>query len=181
MFVNPYNLSPFGNWPSFSVMRPVGIVASVPMLLNISSPAAILRAVISIIVDSFKTQSVWAMTHVGKKVFKTQPSIADFYSAPSVVRPTRHIWVPASCQHSSPNSVSFRRLVVYVVSMLRGFLINLVSSNLSATARCSTPLLKLTDVCKRLISTVANAFPHHLFSNPNVSGFHCCKSVELHT
>jgi hypothetical protein len=179
MTIKPENLSPFSNAAGDSIVRPVSVIAAVSVLLNVSGPSAIFWAVVSIIIDAIKALTCRPLSHVSKEVFKVFPALANLYSTASVVRPARHSWVSAPSEHACPNAIGgcwFSNMM----TMLRSLFVNLVSRRFSATARCSLTILKLTDICKRLVTAVTKTFPHHLFCNPNICGFDRCKAVKLH-
>jgi hypothetical protein len=74
-----------------------------------SSPSAILRRVITVIVDSINSVVEWWVTHVTIEGFETSsPFMAHFYSPPSIVFELPIFLVVASSDYSAPNHVNSR-------------------------------------------------------------------------
>lgn len=86
-----------------------------------SGPTAVARFVVSVIVNSFQSQSARLCSHIGKKKDKRVPPIANRNAPTSVSFKPRNIWVSATRQHCSPNCVCGGRPVDCVpVSYLGG-------------------------------------------------------------
>ncbi len=75
-------------------------------LFKHSSPPAVFRGVVSIVVDSvYRHFARRFYAHVGKEVIKVSPSVAHGNSAPPVVGVVCRVFVVASRDHAAPCSV----------------------------------------------------------------------------
>lgn len=79
------------NWPS--ILR----------LFLRCGPAAVAWLVITIVVHPVNgVQRRWPMAHIGKEIFKSQPTVTNFDSSPAIVFPMIAMRVSATSQHSGP-------------------------------------------------------------------------------
>jgi hypothetical protein len=76
------------------------------VLLRICDPFAIGGFVTSIIVDAIERQARWAITHVGKEVFKCEPTLANTNSSSAVIKKIRVLRIAASLKHRFPAVIS---------------------------------------------------------------------------
>lgn len=75
---------PLGNSFGFPKDSQPDIIPGVVLLLNQSCPIAIFWAVVSVVISTLQSHSIWAFAHIVDKVFKVLPSFTDLYSTPSV-------------------------------------------------------------------------------------------------
>ena len=92
--------------------------AFISSLFYRSSPATISRLVVAVVVDTINALSGWSFSHIGKKVFKFVPSLANCNSTASVVLPVGRVGVGASAPNVLPSSVhnGIRRPLAMAVS-----------------------------------------------------------------
>ena len=100
-------LAPFSSGHSFPVMGYISTPTHVIGLLFRCCPPAIIRRVITIIVDTVnRVLGGWLQTHIGKEIFKRIfPPIADSDSSTSVSRVFRVSDVVASIFYASPRVI----------------------------------------------------------------------------
>lgn len=79
--------------------------ALIPLLFASCRPSAIPRFVITIVVEPIKHVAGRLVAHIGSKVFKCLPSIANRYSSSSIVAPLAHRRVFATVDHPFPCTV----------------------------------------------------------------------------
>lgn len=83
---------------------PSDVVRSVLRLLFARGPSAILRAVMTIVVNAIQRLAI-ARPHVGEEVLKGLPTLADLDTTPAVAREVRGRRVGAPVAHSLPDPV----------------------------------------------------------------------------
>jgi hypothetical protein len=79
--------------------------SSVSNLFSARGPTTIVGFIVSVWIYSIKATAGWTFAHVGKKVFKPMPAVANGNSAPAVVDKGLVSWNAASLQHSCPRRV----------------------------------------------------------------------------
>ncbi len=84
------------------------ISARVSLLLFGSGPLAVFFEVTKRIVFSVQGQADWLWSHIGKKVFKPQPLLADPYSSPAITLPCTIPLIRATATHRSPCAIRRR-------------------------------------------------------------------------
>lgn len=97
---------PFGKAKSLPIMSQHDIASPICLLLNASSPSAVARLVVAIIVWEPVNGVLWAwrQSNIGKKCVKGRdPRSADGDAATSVVREPRILWVAAATDHALPD------------------------------------------------------------------------------
>lgn len=77
-------------------------------LLELRSPTAVRRLVVSAVVDAVDAPPCRGLSHVGEKVLELFPSLANGDSAPSVILPAFLFGVFAAVDHSDPAAPCFR-------------------------------------------------------------------------
>lgn len=83
-----------------------GRASSISLLDASRRPSTIFGIVVSIIVNSIKSQAIGSFSHIFEKCKKVIfPRIAHGYSSGSVIFILRSLWVVASLNHSSPSKV----------------------------------------------------------------------------
>lgn len=105
--VNPCASAPFGERQSFTFPFNALIIASVKLLNGLSGPPAIIRGVITIVVDAINGMAHgWTRSHVsvehGERV---TPTLTDGNASPSVAMEVLSGWARASLDHVSPYMV----------------------------------------------------------------------------
>lgn len=83
----------------------VSVCPSIACLLSSRGPFAIFFAVIPVVINPFKRAIIWPSSHIGKKVFKSLPSLAVCDSTTSIIWPFRSIRVVTTTLHGPPYSV----------------------------------------------------------------------------
>lgn len=83
----------------------VSVCPSIARLLGSRGPSAIFLAVIPVVINSVKRAIFWPSSHIGKKVFKSFPSLAVCDSSSSIILPLRSVRVVTTALHGSPYSV----------------------------------------------------------------------------
>lgn len=105
-FTEPQFINPLRKRLSFSVVGNHARGASIQGLLPGRSPAAILRRVVAVIINSIQACTCGWIAHVRAKVQKgTPPPLADFYTSTAVARITYVVCVVAPANHASPGVV----------------------------------------------------------------------------
>ena len=82
--------------------------APVSRLRGHTSPSAIFRFVVSLIVNTINRRAAGALPHVGKKVLKNLPPVANGYATPAVVVERGVFRILASVAHGRPTAPSRR-------------------------------------------------------------------------
>jgi hypothetical protein len=78
-------------------------------LLIVGSPTTVVWFVIAIIVDTInRMRGTWLSAHIGKKIAKDMPTLADLNAAAAVVFEPWIIRISASGTHGNPRTI-FRR------------------------------------------------------------------------
>jgi len=94
---------PFTQKHGFSAKGDVTVIGLITHLLRVGSPPAILRRVVTVIINSVDTVlRGWSFTHVGIKVSKIIPPVADGNSFPTVRWILLIIPIITSASHVSP-------------------------------------------------------------------------------
>lgn len=101
-------LRPLHSGQRQSVMRNANVGLPVVRLLFTGRPAAILGAVGAVIVNAIQRVAGWAFAHIGHKVFKSVPSLADVNSALPIAVKRRITRVVASLLNCLPQNVCGR-------------------------------------------------------------------------
>jgi hypothetical protein len=92
-----------------SVKQYKNVVPAIALLLFVCRPPAILWRVVSVYVNSVNGMIFgWLFAHVGKKVFKLCPPVANRYSTPAVMSPRIAFGVLASVFDFVPSFVLWR-------------------------------------------------------------------------
>lgn len=84
------------------------VATSIVGLSLTSSPFAVIRLVVAIVVTTLKRLLSRTLAHVGKEVFKLLPSRADHDAASSIVSKLRAAWIRAARNHALPNDMGLR-------------------------------------------------------------------------
>jgi hypothetical protein len=136
-------------------------ISAVEHLFFFGCPPTVLRAVALVVVDPVDGHSGWALPHVGKKVFKGLPPVANSYSPPSVVTEAFDIGVFTPLPHPAPNIVCARvALTVLTIIPAVSFFVKQTATGVGST---------VPDVCSISIgclAAVASATPYHAAFRP---------------
>lgn len=121
------------------------------------SPSAIFFAIVAIVIYAIKRHPLWSRTHIGIKVFKLVPALANGYAASSIVFISRIFLISASRQHRKPHSID--RLETHTMLELFGP-ISFGRYFLTKTpARSSFPVFQSGSSHDNFVSTIAMAQP----------------------
>lgn len=88
-----------------SINREIMVETGVLLLLQLGLPLAVARFVIAVIINSSKSQTLRAFTHILQKVLKLQPGLAYLNAPPSVTWKGSVIGILASLKHHRPSFV----------------------------------------------------------------------------
>ncbi len=103
------NFPPFCKTQRHSIIRDHSIAAGVSILLRCRRPAAVFRAVISVVVNSVETMAWrWARSHVLKKCLERQPPFANDNPSPAITIESWVMSIVASLKHSGPHAILWR-------------------------------------------------------------------------
>lgn len=103
--------SPLRDRQRLAVKRDPRIASSVAVLLVHGRPSAIRRRVTGVVLDSIQRKAVRPLSHIGQKVFKGQPPLANRDASSAVVGVIPVVRIKAPLFHSRPRFVG-RRLSV---------------------------------------------------------------------
>jgi hypothetical protein len=105
VFIKPKALGQFLNanrLPTISNKQFVAPVATVGLVTN---PPAVVRVVARVVVDPVKRCFFWAFAHVGQKVLKVSPALANRNAAPAVSFEIEVVGISASLLHAVPGLI----------------------------------------------------------------------------
>ena len=124
-------------------------------LLFSSGPSNIAGLVISVVVwIAIKTGAWWARANICKKVFKLEPTFANFDAASAVIFITVMVGVTTSTAHFGPNVVEGIMVSSSSVTML------IISPSAAARTGISTP--KFVSRNKTMFAAIATAEPNDM-------------------
>ena len=128
-------------------------------LLNQSAPFTVFRRIVTIIVDSFyRMPWRWPLAHIREEISKVIPSVADVYSAPTILSKFGVIRIITAISHSTPYTV-FRNIRLSVfVPMFTQFLV----TQTPATFRFTTAQGGSIGACES--TTITHTQPENLSS-----------------
>lgn len=158
--VDSGNLNPLSDRARLVLKSKQPTCSAVAGLLGSCNPAAVLRLIVAVIVDTlnrmFRRRT---LTHVGQKAFKFTPSFTNLNSALSVGLEVRRIGVSTSINHQSPNAINRRSAVAVRSRTLRGD----HSTETPATCRFASSQANAQDCFDG--STITSANPMGLSAN----------------
>ena len=82
---------------------------SIISLLFSSSPSAMVRRIVFMVIYSVKSLIKWAFSHIGEEWFKFPPSNAHCNSASAVIFPLLKSWISAALNHMLPRFICLGR------------------------------------------------------------------------
>ena len=92
----------------FTIYLYNAISSCIVTIFRTSCPFAIRRRIAKIIVNPFYCKFWgWSFTHIGQKITKIVPTVANLYTPSSIIAEAFGIWVITSRTHTSPNSVFY--------------------------------------------------------------------------
>ena len=138
----------------------IHVAAHVPHLVPARSPSAVVRLVVSIIVQAFQGVAGWRLAHVCQEVLKATPPLTNLDAASSIVRPYPRTRIAASLMHRLPNEVGWRSgtAVGSCPSALRFVK--------QAPARSNAPVIQISGLLYAITRAVAFAMPRNRFGVP---------------
>lgn len=86
----------------YSVNGEIARIASIVLLFCSGSPLAVVWLIVAIVLNAVKRQASGALAHIGKKVFKFTPALADSDAPAAIVGPEAVSRVTAASQHRTP-------------------------------------------------------------------------------
>jgi len=98
-------ISPIGYALGASIPCDEPRVSPVALLFSPTRPSAVFWTVVSVWVNAINRVSLWAWTHVLKKVLKGIPSLADLDTSTAIVGVVGKLRVVATASHRKPHSV----------------------------------------------------------------------------
>ena len=128
------------------------VVSAVPVLFFDGGPLAVLRRVVSIIVNSVKRFSVWLLSHVSNEVLKLLPTFTNSDSTTTVIREGFVSRIAASVMHPAPKNVNSGTTVSMGTASLRDKL------SLQATTGSGGAPYEIIVKCFNHVSAIALAF-----------------------
>lgn len=93
--------------------------AAICCLLLWGLPRAILRTIISVVVQSAYRRAFWSFSHVGKEIFELQPPPTNPDTSSSIKMIIGRLWVPASNAHCIPRVIRWRSILAAAMSVTR--------------------------------------------------------------
>jgi len=133
--------------------------APIVCLLFGCCPTAIPWRVISIVVDSIKSFTLGASTHVGKKLFVFAPSTADANTSAPVLIISRIVRILASLTHGRPTPIFCRDLAIPRICFTMSKMKAPIYIAMEAAARLCVPLGQIKIKNRNLLSTIAATNP----------------------
>jgi hypothetical protein len=163
----------YGN--SFTIVFNESVRASVVALLSARGPLAIVRRVISVVINTVKLASRRAFTHIREEVFKAvQPSVAHLDPATTVSVVMLVLLITASFLGSSPSSI-FRSLASIVCHSSESFK-NLMGASTTLGLAEKSASLDIFD-----ISAIAPTAPSSLYSQSGRNVINDLEKSEGHS
>lgn len=97
------------------------VAALIDVLLKNGSPAAVIRLIVTVVINAVNGQTVARLTHIFQEVFKHKPTLTDGYSSAAVVVKGRVRTAQASRLHVTPCFISlgFDSATCFTVSSVR--------------------------------------------------------------
>mgnify|MGYP000468100555 CR=1 FL=1 len=153
----------------------------VPLIsgLNIScGPSAVVRPVISIVVDPVYGQRVRVpigYSPIAERLIAISPRCVNSDAATSIVHPSEVVRVGASVQHTAPNSE--KPCAAFAVLGKSSF------RNVAAVApaRLCAPFSEFLPVDDGLVSALTNTSPCNISFARTASPIYCCQSAKHHS
>lgn len=100
-------LCPFPEAKGFTVIGKPNYVAFVLRLFSSRGPSTIIRAIISVHVNSIKRHALWFFAHIISEVHKRPPALFNNNSPASIVREVLHIGVVTTPMHRTPSLIKW--------------------------------------------------------------------------
>ena len=137
--------------------------ATISCLFHACRPSAILRFIVSVVVNSIKCLVLWSRSHICQKIFKgIYPAFANSNPAPAIKRPCWNIWTIATAFHGLPDSIFRWNIFTLCESMSRRASARLFLVKTAATFGELAPERVHCYHCR--ISTIAKTLPPRMTS-----------------
>ena len=117
---------PLGNAHGLAIMGDEVVGSHVTRLLFTSSPTAVLRRVIAVVINSIKCHAFWRVAHISYKVIESVPATAYANSSAAIAAVTGFRGVIATLKHRSP----------YLVNRLSRISVGVYSTRHTPTRLC---------------------------------------------
>ena len=146
--------TPLHHCLGFALKSHQAIVTFVIGLFFLCAPFAILRRIVTIVINAVNRMiRAWSFAHVGKKVFKLQPTVTNSNTASSIVHPLTQSGVATSAPHPLPTAI-FRcfRFPVLTKCITNGF-------SMPTPARNSTMFIQYRTFYSSIIAALTQAQP----------------------
>lgn len=102
------SFGPLRDCKSQSKKRDMSVSSGIVCLLFSSSPPAVIRSVIPVIINTVYASPLWTLAHICKKCFKTFPLLADSDPPSSIIFPVRSGFIITSLCDVLPYPIGFR-------------------------------------------------------------------------
>lgn len=93
---------------TFAIASHPNIGGPVSILRMSSGPMAVLRSIVTVIVDTFKRKAGWGFAHVSHEVLKLQPPFANSNTSAAVPMIVRVGWSQTPRFHIGPHAIGWR-------------------------------------------------------------------------
>ncbi len=158
----PSNCSPFGDTTALAMSGNDNCDRPIAILFQCSRPAAVIRRVRAIIIDSIERCSVRSMSHICKELLKgLNPLRADRYAATSVFGISGIVWLKAALLHCLPG------MPCWGASSSMGSFNAAHVLALETAATCTSAALKLASTNDSFCSANTDAIPERVISIPS--------------
>ena len=141
---------------------------SIAALFFVRPPSAVVRLIISIIIDAIQCSVMRSFAHVGVEIFKRHPPFADRDAARSIVLVGGHVRIEASGFHRTPDGVNGRPPSAVRFSVAPPF---------STAARFRVSARQITHQSGTCFPAVAETSPISLTSH-GIGRFDCRKQAK---
>lgn len=144
------------NAPSLPRFSPPSFRPAIVGLIFSGSPYAISRFIVSVIIESFKSESVRSIAHICVKVFKRFPALCNTYASSAIICKTFNIRIFAAINHCSPSYIYKTFTHTVCSSSITG---SGLQTSQKATAGSSLTAAQGTRNYECVFSTFADTFP----------------------
>ena len=93
------------------------MVSPVSHLLRMSSPSAVARFVVAVVVDAIKRQFIGPVAHIRQEVVEDQPALTNNNPATAVIRPGLAPEIETTGLHGLPGSIGWGAVTTMIMSM----------------------------------------------------------------
>lgn len=89
----------------FTIDSKYSITTVISTLLKLCGPFAVILAIITVVVFSFKSVTRRTVSHINQECAKISPSLTNFNSSSSIIEKIRAVWIITSGAHVFPSGV----------------------------------------------------------------------------